>query len=142
MFKGCPSCLARGLPTNLTVVYDLDQIRKHFNPKQLDNRPHTIWRYAELLPAEPENAVSIGEGMTPLLEVPRLARRLGIRNLLVKDESRNPTWSFKDRLASSAVSMAKQMGAAVITGSSSGNAGAATAVAPALGSRSRINRPG
>jgi threonine synthase len=127
MFKGCPSCLARGLPTNLTVVYDLEQLRKGFNPKQLANRPHTIWRYAELLPAEPENAVSIGEGMTPLLAVPRLARRLGIRNLLVKDESRNPTWSFKDRLASSAVSMANQMGAAVITGSSSGNAGAATA---------------
>ena len=127
MFKGCPSCLSRGLPTNLTVVYDLEQIRRRFDPKRLDGRPRTIWRYAEFLPAEPENAVSIGEGMTPLLPVPRLAKHLGIRNLLVKDESRNPTWSFKDRLASSAVSMAKQMGASVVTGSSSGNAGSATA---------------
>ncbi len=127
MFKGCPSCLARGLPTNLAVVYDMGQVGKRFDPKHLEGRPQTIWRYAELLPAELDNAVSIGEGMTPLLPVPRLARRLGIRNLLVKDESRNPTWSFKDRLASSAVSMAKQMGAKVITGSSSGNAGSATA---------------
>ena len=127
LFKGCPACLAKGLPTNLTVVYDLEQIRRRFNPGRLDGRPRTIWRYAELLPAELENAVSIGEGMTPLLPVPRLASRLGIRNLFVKDESRNPTWSFKDRLASSAVSMAKQMGASVITGSSSGNAGSATA---------------
>lgn len=119
--------MARGLPTNVSVVYDMDEIRRSFDPKRLDGRPHTMWRYAELLPAELENAVSIGEGMTPLLPVPRLARRLGLRNLLVKDESRNPTWSFKDRLASSAVSMAKQMGAAVVTGSSSGNAGSATA---------------
>lgn len=105
----------------------MDQIRRHFDPNRLDSRPRTIWRYAEFLPADLSNAVSIGEGMTPLLPVPRLARRIGIPNLLVKDESRNPTWSFKDRLASSAVSMAKQMGAEVITGSSSGNAGAATA---------------
>jgi len=126
-FKGCPSCLSEGLPTNLAVVYDMDRIRKTFDPKQLEGRPRTIWRYAELLPAEPENVVSIGEGMTPLLEVPRIGRKLGIKKLYVKDESRNPTWSFKDRLASSAVSMAKQMGMKVITGSSSGNAGAATA---------------
>ena len=127
MYKGCPSCLLEGLPTNVAVVYDMDEIRKTFHPNKLADRPSTIWRYAELLPAEPENAVSIGEGMTPLLPVPRLAKRLGIRNLLVKDESRNPTWSFKDRLASSAVSMAKQFGSKVITGSSSGNAGSATA---------------
>src|SRR2546430_5145979 len=119
MFKGCPSCLARGLPTNLTVVYDLQQIRKHFDPKRLEGRPQTIWRYAEFLPADPENAVSIGEGMTPLLPVPRLAKRLGIRNLLVKDESRNPTWSFKDRLRSRGVSMAKRLDASVIPGASS-----------------------
>jgi threonine synthase len=126
-FKGCPSCLAEGLPTNLAVVPDMDRIRREFDPRRLADRPHSIWRYAEFLPAEPEHAVSIGEGMTPLLEVPRIGRRIGIPNLYVKDESRNPTWSFKDRLASSAVSMAVQMGAKVVTGSSSGNAGSATA---------------
>jgi threonine synthase len=126
-FKGCPSCLAEGLPTNLAVVPDMDRIRREFDPRRLADRPRSIWRYAEFLPAEPEHAVSIGEGMTPLLEVPRIGRRIGIPNLFVKDESRNPTWSFKDRLASSAVSMAVQMGAKVVTGSSSGNAGSATA---------------
>lgn len=105
----------------------MNEIRRRFDPRHLEDRPRSIWRYAELLPADVDNAVSIGEGMTPLLPIPRLGRRLGIRNLLVKDESRNPTWSFKDRLASSAVSMAKQMGAEVVTGSSSGNAGSATA---------------
>ena len=127
VFKGCPACLAKGLPTNVSVVYDMDEVKRRFDPNRLGGRPPTIWRYAELLPAELDNAVSIGEGMTPLLPVPRLAKRIGIRNLLVKDESRNPTWSFKDRLASSAVSMARQLGARVVTGSSSGNAGAATA---------------
>jgi threonine synthase len=126
-FKGCPSCLAEGLPTNLAVIPDLNRIKREFDPRRLEGRTRSIWRYAEFLPAEPENAVSLGEGMTPLLEVPRLGRRLGIPKLYVKDESRNPTWSFKDRLASSAVSMAVQMKASVVTGSSSGNAGSATA---------------
>lgn len=126
-FKGCPSCLSEGLPTNLAVVHDLNRIKREFDPRRLEGRTRSIWRYAEFLPAEPENAVSLGEGMTPLLEVPRLGRRLGIPKLFVKDESRNPTWSFKDRLASSAVSMAVQMKARVVTGSSSGNAGSATA---------------
>jgi threonine synthase len=126
-FKGCPSCLSEGLPTNLAVIHDLNRIKREFDPRRLEGRTRSIWRYAEFLPAEPDNAVSLGEGMTPLLEVPRLGRRLGIPKLFVKDESRNPTWSFKDRLASSAVSMAVQMGAKVITGSSSGNAGSATA---------------
>jgi threonine synthase len=126
-FKGCPSCLANGLPTNLKVVYDLEEVRRRFDPRKLDGRPLTIWRYAELLPADVENAVSLGEGMTPLLRVPRLGKRFGIPNLYVKDETRNPTWSFKDRLAASAVSMAAQLKAKVVVGSSSGNAGSATA---------------
>lgn len=127
-FKGCPACLARGLPTNLQVAYDMEWVRKHFHPRRLDDRDGAgIWRYAELLPAEPENAVSLGEGMTPLLRVPRIGRSIGVPKLYVKDESRNPTWSFKDRLAASAVSMAVQMKAKAVVGSSSGNAGSATA---------------
>jgi threonine synthase len=71
--------------------------------------------------------------MTPLLPMPALAKRLGVRELYVKNESVNPTWSFKDRLASAAVSSARRMGMRVITGSSSGNAGAATAAYAARG---------
>jgi threonine synthase len=127
LFKGCPVCLAQEHPANVYVQYDYSQIRGGFDPRKLDGRPNTMWRYHELLPVGPEDAVSIGEGMTPLLPVPSLARRLGVRELYVKNESVNPTWSFKDRLASAAVSSARGMGMRVITGSSSGNAGAATA---------------
>ncbi len=105
----------------------MDRIRREFDRKAVASRPRSIWRYAEFLPADPKHAVSLGEGVTPLLKVPRLGRKIGVPNLYVKDESRNPTWSFKDRLASSAISMAAEMGARVVTGSSSGNAGAATA---------------
>jgi threonine synthase len=127
LFKGCPTCLEQGYPANLTVQYDYAAIRHMFNPTKLDGRPLSMWRYHELLPVGPEAAVSIGEGMTPLVSVPRLAERLGLRELYVKNETVNPTWSFKDRLASAAVSTARAMGMRVITGSSSGNAGAATA---------------
>src|SRR5579859_520088 len=126
-FKGCPACLDLGHPANLLVQYDYDDIRRRFDPRRLEGRPLSMWRYHELLPVEPEAAVSIGEGMTPLVSVPRLAQRLGLRELYVKNETVNPTWSFKDRLASAAVSTARSIGMRVITGSSSGNAGAATA---------------
>jgi threonine synthase len=127
LFKGCPACLAQEHPANLYVQYDYASIGSSFDPRKLEGRPNTMWRYHELLPVELDEAVSIGEGMTPLLPVPALAKRLGLRELYVKNESVNPTWSFKDRLASAAVSSARAMGMQVITGSSSGNAGAATA---------------
>jgi threonine synthase len=127
LFKGCPACLAQEHPANLYVQYDYGQIRNRFDPRKLEGRPNTMWRYHELLPVGLEDAVSIGEGMTPLLPVPSLAKRLGVRELYVKNESVNPTWSFKDRLASAAISSARSMGMRVITGSSSGNGGAATA---------------
>ncbi len=127
LFKGCPSCLSEGLPTNLSVVYDLEVVKRRFDPRKPGRGGAGIWRYAELLPARLENAVSLGEGMTPLLHAPALGRALGLERLYLKDESRNPTGSFKDRLAASALSMARQVDAGVVTGSSSGNAGAATA---------------
>jgi threonine synthase len=127
LYKGCLACLERGLPTNLRVVVDGDQIRRTFDPGKLADRPTSMWRYSEFLPANREAAVSLGEGQTPLTHLPRLGKRLGLSQLYAKNETMNPTWSFKDRLASSAVSFAPSLGAGVITGSSSGNAGAATA---------------
>jgi threonine synthase len=127
LFKGCPACLAQGHPANVVVEYDLASVRRSLDPKRLEGRPLSMWRYHELLPVEPEQAVTLGEGMTPLVPVPRLARKLGLGELYVKNETQNPTWSFKDRLASAAVSAARGLGMRVITGSSSGNAGAATA---------------
>jgi len=86
-----------------------------------------MWRWAEFLPVARPAAVTMGEGGTPLTPLPRIAQALGLAGLWAKDESRNPTWSFKDRLASAAVSAARALGARVIATSSSGNAGAAAA---------------
>ena len=120
----CGRC--RGVaPANLTVRYA--EAVPGFRREQLAGRAPTLWRYAEALPVEPEDAVSLGEGVTPLVRVDRLGAALGVGALYVKDESRNPTWSFKDRLASVVVSVARRLGARMIASSSSGNAGAAVA---------------
>jgi threonine synthase len=127
MYKGCPDCLARGKPSNVSVQYDYATLRSRFDPRGLDRRPPTMWRYKELLPAEDAHIVTLGEGLTPLVPTPRLGWELDLPNLYVKDDSRNATWSFKDRMCSSATSIAMEFGAKVITASSSGNAGSATA---------------
>lgn len=118
--RGCDACLAQGVAANLTVGYDAWPALER---AALPAGPHSMWRYAELLHAPADQAVSLGEGLTPLLP----AQRLGLGPLWFKDESQNPTWSFKDRLASAAVTMARRMGARVIVASSSGNAGASAA---------------
>ena len=119
--EDCVSCRQSG-PANLTVCYGEEPPRLRRPAAGL-----TLWRWAEALPVDEIDAVSLGEGNTPLVEVPRLARALGVGRLWVKDESRNPTWSFKDRLATVVVSFARRAGARVIASSSTGNAGAAVA---------------
>lgn len=101
-------------------------------PEMLASRPAKpvgsgLWRYGDLLPVSGEDAVSLGEGGTPLLPLPRLAALLNVESLYAKDETREPTGSFKDRLACVGVSAARKLGARVIVSSSSGNAGAAAA---------------
>ena len=79
--------------------------------KELLSRPATMWRYREMLPVQdPKCIVTLGEGMTPILSVPRLSASWGFDNLLVKDESLNPTGSFKARGLSMAVSKALELG--------------------------------
>jgi len=87
-----------------------------------------MWRYAPLLPvSKPEDVVSLGEGWTPLLETPRLGRKLGAKNLWLKEESSNPTGTFKARGMTAAVSMAKSLGATKLAAPSAGNAASALA---------------
>src|SRR5262249_1750666 len=90
------------------VRYDLEAVHRAVAPEAIACRPPTLWRYRELspLPLDVE-PVTLGEGMSPLLECPRLARQLGLKRLLVKDESQLPTGSFKARGMTAAVSMAK-----------------------------------
>jgi len=125
-FDGCPGCRGTA-PANLTPQYDYAAIAHDFSRKSLHDRPPNLWRYHELLPPDLSEAMTLGEGMTPLLYCNRYGRRLGLRQLFVKDESQNPSGSFKDRLAATALAMAHRFGATAVGVSSTGNAGAAAA---------------
>ena len=118
----CPTCRAAGVPSNLTVRYD-GPVGAGLTRTALPASPASLWRFADFLPLPADRAITLGEGGTPLHDV----ARLDLGALWVKDESQNPTWSFKDRLATCAVSMARALGARVVACSSSGNAGAAVA---------------
>src|SRR5947209_8068877 len=105
--------------------YDLKQAARTLTREALTKRVRTMWRYAEVLPGNP--AVSLGEGMTPLIAARRLGQRLGLTNLFVKDEGLNPTGSFKARGLSAAVTQAKALGAKTLAIPTAGNAGGALA---------------
>src|SRR5712675_1027054 len=113
----------------LLVRYDLDGVRRALPREALPARPQTLWRYRELLPVRrSENVVSLGEVVTPLIPLPRLAARLAASGeILVKDEGRLPTGSFKARGLALAVSMAKELGVGTMAMPTNGNAGAAMA---------------
>ena len=113
----------------LLVRYDLDGARRALTREKLAGRPQTLWRYRELLPVRrPENLVQLGEVVTPLIPLPRIASRLPKGgDILVKDEGRLPTGSFKARGLALAVSMAKELGVSHMAMPSNGNAGAAMA---------------
>ena len=116
----CEKC--RGL---LELIYDLDRLRRD-GPALL--RGTGLWRYAAVLPvADPAHRVTLGEGGTPLLEAPRLARQLGVRRLRLKFEGANPTGTVKDRSSATAVGAALQFGFTTTSVVSSGNAGSSIA---------------
>lgn len=113
----------------LEARYDLERAGRELTPDVFARGPASLWRYAPLLPAaRPEEAVSLGEGWTPLLPAPSLANQLGMDTVLVKDEGRNPTGTFKDRGASVAVTRLRELGVEHAIHHSSGNAGAAWAM--------------
>ena len=132
MFQGCPKCAEAGYNVNLSVVSPFiaeewpgfPQAKRHLGGFQSEG---SLWRYRDLLPVDPEHITTLGEGLTPLLQLQSLGEKLGINSLYLKDEGRNPTWSYKDRFCSVAVSKARELGAKVVTISTSGNHGAATA---------------
>ncbi len=111
----------------LLVTYDLEAARA-WDRASLADGPHSMWRYAPVLPVDrPEHVVSLGEGMTPLIHARRLGAELGLRNLYIKDESSNPTGSFKARGLCAAVSMALELGVRKLAIPSAGNAAGAMA---------------
>jgi threonine synthase len=136
-------CTECGKP--LLVRYDLERAGDTLTKESLSARRADLWRYKEVLPVESEeNIISLGEGWTPLLDAARLAQRLGMKAgmLLIKDESQNPTQSFKARGMAAAVSMAKELGAQKLAVPSAGNAaGALAAYAARAGLEAYIFMP-
>lgn len=114
----CPAC-----QSPLMVNYDLNAARQHVDRDEIHGRRKGMWRWHELLPVcETQNIITLGEGDTALLRLPRMGKSLGLSNLFVKEESSNPTGSFKARGFSAAVSKAKELGIKKVT---AGNAGGA-----------------
>jgi threonine synthase len=120
----------------LDIYYNYEEISRILTRDVLEKRPFNMWRYLELLPVPSRDyIVSLGEGGSPLLKAMRLGEKLGLRNLYLKDETRNPTGSFKDRAMSVSISMALYFNYKKAVIASSGNAAASLA---AYGARANI----
>jgi threonine synthase len=126
----------------LLARYDLERARS-WRPETLAGRPPTMWRYREVMPIfDGETPISLGEGFTPLFHVKALGRTLDLERLYVKDESLNPTNSFKARGQSAAITRARYLGARTIALPTAGNAGnAAAAYAAAAGLACEVFMP-
>src|SRR3989449_1959759 len=127
----------------LEVVYDYESIRQHLTRQVIESRPASLWRYRELLPVSAEPQVGLHSGFTPLVKADRLAAHLGVKELYVKDDSVNhPTFSYKDRVVSVAISKAIEFGFTTVSCASTGNlANAVSAHAARAGLRCFIFIP-
>jgi threonine synthase len=126
----------------LEVVYDYDRIRASVSRESIANGPRTIWRYADLLPVDRGNAVDLGAGYTPLVRAERLAAELGLGEVWIKNDTMNPTNSFKDRVTSVALSKALEFGFKTAACASTGNlANSVAAHAARAGLRSFVFIP-
>ena len=131
---------------NLDVILDIDSIRRKFQPEDITSRTESsLWRYLPLLPvSEPEGDSTPlhASGWTPVFSLPRLAEKLRLKHLWLKDESRNPTASFKDRASAIVVTRAREIKSEIVVTASTGNAGAALAgMAAAIGQKAVIFAP-
>ncbi|ERN39943.1 threonine synthase [Rubidibacter lacunae KORDI 51-2] len=112
----------------LEVHYDYDAIRRQVSRESIAAGPNSIWRYRAFLPVASENPIDVGTGMTPLLKSTRLARRLGLKELYIKNDAVNmPTLSFKDRVVSVALTRAREFGFSTVSCASTGNLANSTA---------------
>jgi threonine synthase len=119
----CPDCQAP-----LLSNYDFEAMSRRLDRDEICRRPKGMWRWHELLPVyEPDNCVFLGEGDTALLRLPNLGKELGLVNLFLKDESSNPTGTFKARGLAAAISKAKELGIQKVIIPTAGNAGGAMA---------------
>lgn len=105
----------------LEVAYDYDAMREAVSRESIERGPSSMWRYADLLPADAGSAVDIGAGFTPLVRAERLGEELGLRHLYIKNDCANPTWSFKDRVVTVAATKAREFGFETLACASTGN---------------------
>jgi threonine synthase len=127
----------------LEVVYDYDRIKQSLTKAVIQSRPKSMWRFRELLPVAGDPTVGLEVGGTPLIKTDRLARRLGIRELWIKNDAVNyPTLSFKDRVVSVALSRARELGFTTVACASTGNlANSVAANAAAAGLKAYVFIP-
>ena len=131
---------------NLDVILDYESIREKYEPEDITNRSDaSLWKYTPLLPVyevKGEGTPLHAAGWTPVFKMDRLAEKLGLQHLWLKDESRNPTASFKDRASAIVVARAREIKAEVVVTASTGNEGAALAgMAAAVGQKAVIFAP-
>jgi threonine synthase len=108
----------------LEVAYDDEAVAARVSRTRIEEGPRSLWRYADLLPVlsdDPAHRIDLGTGFTPLRPAPRLAARLGLRELWLKDDTRNPSGSFKDRVVTIALSAAQALGIETVACASTGN---------------------
>ena len=106
----------------LEADYNYEVIKHSISRQLIESRPHSMWRYRELLPIDGDPTVGLHTGFTPLVKADRLAKALGVRELYVKNDAFNyPTLSFKDRVVSVALSRAKELGFSIVACASTGN---------------------
>ncbi len=112
----------------LEVSYDYNALRRQVTRESIQAGPNSIWRYRSFLPVSTQTPIDVGTGMTPLVRANRLARRLGLKNLYIKNDAVNmPTLSFKDRVVSVALTRAKELGFSTVSCASTGNLANSTA---------------
>ena len=127
----------------LEADYNYDLIKHSISRQLIESRPHSMWRYRELLPIDGEPTVGLNTGFTPLVKADRLAKKLGIRELWIKNDAVNyPTLSFKDRVVSVALSRSKELGFETVACASTGNlANAVAAQAASAGLKAYVFIP-
>ncbi|MGH7943156.1 MAG: pyridoxal-phosphate dependent enzyme, partial [Limisphaerales bacterium] len=127
----------------LEVAYDYERIKKSLTRAAISARPKTMWRYRELLPVAGEPTVGTQTGFTPLVRADRLAKKLGVRELWIKNDAVNfPTLSFKDRVVSVALSRSRELGFETVACASTGNlANAVSAQACSAGLKAYVFIP-
>lgn len=103
------------------VTYDYEGIRRNVTRARIESGPASLWRYRDFLPCDADAAVDIGAGFTPLVRAKNLGKALGLNNLYIKNDTVNPTWSFKDRVVAVAASRARELGYDKLACASTGN---------------------